>query len=136
MKYLRRYEDIEIPYATGNYVKQNIVPWDVSEILIVKNIPDNINGNPVIYRGISSEELTNIINGGKSGQFWRGEPMQYRNYGEYLLVTEIPDNFSKNPSKGDKEEYDSFNIVGYSVTRENPIIIIDKRNSEIIFNNI
>lgn len=140
MKYLKKFEELDIKYATGEYIKQNIVPWDVSEIIDVINIPTEINGESVIYRGAKEKEVIDIINGGKSGAFWRGEPKEYRNYGEYLLITTTPNECCKNLSKGSFEEdgvyNDSFNIVGYQVSRNDKLIIIDKKTSEIIFKNI
>ncbi len=105
--------------------------------LTVKNIPTQINGLPVCYRGTDQKELDTILQGGNSGGFWRGEPNEYRNYGQYLLVAPIPNprEVSGNESKGAKEEWDSKNYVGYTVTRKSPLIIIDKLTSEVIFDN-
>ena len=140
MKYLKKFEELSVKYATGGRIQQAHLPWDEPEIIDVNNIPTEINGELVIYRGASERELSTIINGGKSGAFWRGEPIQYINYGEYLLITIVPKDYSKNISKGNYEENgvynDSFNIVGYTVSRNDTIIIIDKKTSEIIFENI
>ena len=137
MKHLKTFEELSIKYDTGKRIQQTYLPWDEPEIIDVTNIPTDIKGDSVMYRGVGEKEVDVILNGGKSGTFWRGEPKEYRNYGEYLLITPIPKECCKITSKGNIEENgvynDSFNIVDYTVSRSDTLIIIDKNTSKVIF---
>lgn len=105
---------------------------------ITINLPTDINGEPVVYRSTNKMEVDAIINGESSGDFWRGEPQQYRNIGDVIMITTEPNprEVSKVPSRGNKEEWDSYNYVGHTVTKDSPLIIIDKLTGDTIFNNL
>lgn len=122
-------EDVEVNYTNGDGVEYIYTSFKV---------PTNINGKKAIYRNAKREESDNIINGGTSGEFWRGEPKEYRNFGDVIIVTTEPDSkeVSKVESRGNREENDSYNYVGYTVNIDSTLIIIDKITDKVIFTNV
>ena len=84
----------------------------------VKQTFEEDNNVDYVFRNSSKEEVDNLLSGeGKTGDFWRSEPNEYSNYGDYIIVKKTPDlkEYGREYSKGNKIENDGFNYVGEKV---------------------
>ena len=91
-----------------------------------------------VFRNTTKEEVDNVLSGKeKTGDFWRSEPNEYKNYGDYVIIKKAPNlkEYSRNYSKGNKIENDGFNYVGEKVGKEDIDFIYNKKTGEIIYNN-
>ena len=104
----------------------------------VKQTFEEDNNVDYVFRNSSKEEVDNLLSGeGKTGDFWRSEPNEYSNYGDYIIVKKTPDlkEYGREYSKGNKIENDGFNYVGEKVSKENVDFIYNKKTGEIVYNN-
>jgi hypothetical protein len=93
--------------------------WDGGKINVT-DIPTLVNGYKAVYRNASESEINDILNNnGRSGTFWADSPIEYRNFGEYLIIT------------SEDTQQDKLHITKIS----NPLLIIDKRINKIILNH-
>jgi hypothetical protein len=86
----------------------------------VTDIPTLVNGYKAVYRSASEREVDDILNNnGRSGTFWAESPIENRNWGDYLIIT------------NEKTQQDKLHITN----RSQPLLIIDKRINKIILNH-
>lgn len=86
----------------------------------VTDIPTLVNGYKAVYRSASESEIDSILNNnGRSGTFWADSPIEFRNWGEYLIIT------------NEDTQQDKLHITKTT----QPLLIIDKRINKIILNH-
>jgi hypothetical protein len=91
-----------------------------------------------VFRNTTKEEVDNVLSGQeRTGEFWRSEPNEYKNYGDFVIVKKVPNlkEYSRIYSKGSKIENDGFNYVGEKASKEDIDFIYNKKTGEIIYNN-
>ena len=102
-----------------------------------KQYAEELNHVNYVFRNAHKEEVDAILAGGISGDFWRSEPNEYKNYGDFLLVKKTPNprEYSSAYSRANKVENDGFNYVGEKAAKKDIALIINKKTGETIWNN-
>ena len=91
-----------------------------------------------VFRNTTKEEVDNVLSSKeKTGDFWRSEPNEYKNYGDFVIVKKVPNlkEYGRSYSKANNIENDGFNYIGEKATKEDIDFIYNKKTGEIIYNN-